>query len=46
MRPGDVPVSFSDIDNSIEILDYKPITNVGVGIKKFVEFYVNYNKDE
>ena len=34
MQPGDVPESFADIDKSIEMLGYKPITNVGVGIKK------------
>ena len=46
MQPGDVPASFADIDKSIEMLGYKPITNIAEGINKFIEFYINYNKDE
>ena len=43
MQPGDVPESFSDIEKSIEMLGYKPTTNVDVGIKKFVEWYKGYH---
>jgi UDP-glucuronate 4-epimerase len=42
MQPGDVPESFADIDKSIEMLNYKPTTNVDVGIKKFIDWYLNY----
>ena len=43
MQPGDVPESFADIEKSIEMLGYKPTTNVDVGIKKFVEWYKGYH---
>ena len=43
MQPGDVPESFADIEESIEMLGYKPTTNVDVGIKKFVEWYKGYH---
>ena len=42
MQPGDVPESFADIDKSLEMLGYKPTTNVDVGIQKFVEWYKLY----
>jgi len=43
MQPGDVPESFADIEKSIEMLGYKPTTNVDVGIRKFVEWYKGYH---
>ena len=39
MQPGDVKESFADIDKSIEMLNYKPTTNVDVGIKNFIKWY-------
>ena len=39
MQPGDVPESFADIDKSIEMLDYKPTTNVDNGIEKLIKWY-------
>ena len=42
MQPGDVPESFADIDKSIEMLNYKPTTNVDVGIGKFIYWYNEY----
>lgn len=46
MQPGDIPVSFAEIDKSVEMLGYKPTTNVDVGISKFVEWYHEYYCDE
>ena len=46
MQPGDVPESFADIDKSLEMLGYKPTTNVDVGISKFVEWYNEYHRDK
>jgi len=43
MQPGDVPESFANIDKSIVMLGYKPTTNVDAGIRKFIEWYINYN---
>ena len=39
MQQGDVPESFADIDKSIEMLGYKPTTNVNVGIKNLILWY-------
>ena len=43
MQPGDVEESFADINKSKEMLEYKPTTNVDVGIKNFVKWYKDYN---
>ena len=39
MQPGDASESFADIDKSIELLNYKPKTNIDVGIGKFINWY-------
>ena len=46
MQPGDVPESFAEIDKSLEMLRYKPTTNVDVGISKFVDWYNEYHRDK
>ena len=46
MQPGDVPESFAEIDKSLEMLRYKPTTNVDVGISKFVDWYNKYHRDK
>jgi len=43
MQPGDVPESFVDIDRSIEMLGYKPTTNVDLGIRSFIAWYNEYS---
>ena len=42
MQPGDVPESFADIDKSIEMLNYRPTTNIDEGIPLFIDWYKNY----
>ena len=42
MQPGDVKESFADIEKSIEMLGYKPITNVDVGVKQLIDWYLQY----
>ena len=44
MQPGDVPESFADIDKSIEMLGFKPSTNIDIGIKKFITWYKDFYK--
>jgi len=39
MQPGDVQESFADIEKSIKMLNYKPTTNVDVGIKSLIKWY-------
>jgi len=44
IQPGDVPESFADIKKSIEMLKFKPITNMKEGIPKFIDWYKSYYK--
>ena len=44
MQPGDVAVSFADIDKSIEMLSYKPVTNIVNGIPRFIDWYKEYHE--
>ena len=39
MQPGDVPVTFADVDNLIAEFGFKPETAMRDGIKKFVDWY-------
>ena len=43
MQQGDVPESFAEINKSVEMLGYKPATNVDVGIRKFIDWYKTYH---
>ena len=42
MQAGDVYESFADINKSTDMLEYKPTTNIDVGIRKFVEWYKEF----
>jgi len=44
MQPGDVLASFADIDKSIDMLDYKPTTNVDIGIEQLITWYKEFYK--
>ena len=39
MQPGDVPVTFADIDDLIDDIGFKPSTSITEGIDKFVQWY-------
>ena len=39
MQPGDVPVTFADVDELIDEVGFKPETAIRDGIKKFVDWY-------
>ena len=43
IQAGDVPITYADIDKSIQDLEFKPTTNIEEGIKKFVDWYKKYN---
>ena len=43
MQSGDVSESFADIDKSIDLLNYKPSTDINVGIPKFIKWYKEYH---
>lgn len=41
MQPGDVPITFADIDDLIKDVGFKPSTTIQDGIKKFVSWYLH-----
>jgi UDP-glucuronate 4-epimerase len=42
MQPGDVPDTFADIDDLERDVGYRPSTPVEVGVKRFVEWYLDF----
>jgi len=42
MQPGDVPMTYADIDELVNDVDFKPETSIEDGITKFVEWYKKY----
>ncbi len=44
MQPGDVPVTYADIDKLSRAVDYRPHTPIEEGIGRFVDWYREYYK--
>jgi len=44
LQPGDVPDTFADVDALVEEMDYRPDTPVEVGVKRFIDWYLEYYK--
>lgn len=44
MQPGDVPVTYADIDNLSNDTGFKPSTSIDDGIEHFVEWFKQYYK--
>jgi UDP-glucuronate 4-epimerase len=44
LQPGDVPDTFADVEDLVRDVGYKPATPVEVGIRRFVEWYLEYYK--
>ena len=44
MQTCDVPESLADINKSIEMLNYRPTTDINVGIPRFITWYKDYYK--
>jgi len=42
MQAGDVPITYADIDELVDDIDFKPDTSIEDGITKFVEWYKQY----
>ena len=42
MQPGDIPDTFADVSDLVHDFDYQPRTTVEEGIRRFVEWYVDY----
>jgi nucleoside-diphosphate-sugar epimerase len=41
MKPGDVNITFANIDKAAQVLDYAPQTTLASGIGKFIQWYKN-----
>lgn len=44
MQPGDVEVTYADIEHSRLQLQFNPKTSLDEGLKKFVDWFLNYHK--
>lgn len=44
MQPGDVPITYADVDDLMEDVGFKPNTPIEVGVKNFVDWYKDYYK--
>ena len=44
LQPGDVPITYADIDDLIRDVDYAPSTSIETGVARFVKWYKNYYK--
>jgi UDP-glucuronate 4-epimerase len=44
IQPGDVPITYADIESSTRDLGFKPTTSIAVGIPKFVDWFLAYYK--
>jgi UDP-glucuronate 4-epimerase len=42
LQAGDVPDTYADIDDLVRDVDYRPATSVEVGVRNFVEWYLQY----
>lgn len=42
MQPGDVKITYADVEDLIEDIDYAPDTPLEEGVKKFIEWYRDY----
>lgn len=45
MQPGDVPVTYADIDELMNDIGFKPSTTIEEGISRFVKWYKEYYLD-
>ncbi len=42
MQPGDVPITFADVDDLMRDVGFRPSTPIETGIEQFVQWYRNY----
>ncbi|NJO80138.1 MAG: NAD-dependent epimerase [Cyanobacteria bacterium RM1_2_2] len=42
MQPGDVPITFADVDELMRDVGFRPSTPIETGIEQFVQWYRNY----
>lgn len=42
LQPGDIPVTYADVDDLVRDVGFRPNTPIEVGIKRFVSWYSSY----
>jgi len=42
MQPGDVPITYANIDDLVRDVGFKPVTSIEVGLEKFTTWYRTY----
>ena len=42
MQPGDVPVTYADVDDLVKDVGFRPNTSLEIGLEKFVSWYRDY----
>ncbi len=42
LQPGDVPDTYADVEALVEDVDYRPSTTIQEGIRRFVDWYLDY----
>lgn len=45
LQPGDVPETYANISHSYKKLGYRPKINIEEGLKEFINWYKNYDKN-
>jgi UDP-glucuronate 4-epimerase len=43
LQPGDVVQTYADMDDFIRDFHFKPVVSLETGLKKFVDWYIDYN---
>jgi UDP-glucuronate 4-epimerase len=44
LQAGDVPATYADVDDLMKDVGFRPATSIETGIKKFVDWYLEYYK--
>lgn len=44
MQPGDVPITYADVDALMQDVGFSPNTSIEVGVERFVNWYKSYYK--
>ena len=42
LQDGDVPITWADVEDLVSDLNYKPQTSIKTGVKKFIDWYLQY----
>ena len=46
LQPGDVPDTWADTEDLVADVDYRPNTPIEVGVRRFVDWYLDYYQNE